>query len=125
MSTQIDAVLDAGLQAEFARIIKDRLPTEACGVMLPTPFRGQRIWEMPNRSLKAQQSFRMESADVRMALGEWIESNPARLTEVTFWHSHPSGDSTPSGPDLNNRVAQACNLVIALGEDNELLFNWY
>lgn len=110
---------------QFKRILEDRLPAEACGVLLPTPYRRKRIWEMPNRSKTSHDAFTMYSSDVQIELREWIDDNPGLLTEVAFWHTHPSGDPTPSKPDLSNRVSQACNLVLALDEQGEIVFNWY
>lgn len=118
--------LDEELIAEFYNIILDRYPIEACGVLLPTPHRGKLIWEMPNRSLKGDKNYRMESADVHLALGDWIVENSSRIHEVTFWHSHPSGNPMPSAVDLRHRVHQACNLVMAIDLDTEnIVFNWF
>lgn len=123
MKTQ--SVLTEAMLDQFKRIIKDRLPAEACGVLLPTPHRGHHIWEMPNRSMNSHDGFTMKAVDVQIQLKEWIEANPGLLTEVTFWHTHPSGNSTPSKPDLDNRVDQACNLIVALSPDDEVIFSWY
>ena len=113
------------MMSEFYRITQDRLPAEACGVMIPTPHRERYIWEMPNRSMKPQTGFKMQSSDVRYCIGEWIENNPDLLTEVTFWHSHPSGNAEPSDLDLQHKVENAKNLVVAITKENQLSLTWY
>lgn len=94
-----------------------RLPSEACGVILPTPYRGQYVIELPNRSLTAHRSFIMWSTDLQLEIGPWLIDHGDRLGEVIFWHTHPSGDPEPSVQDLANRVVDADNLVVTYSGD--------
>lgn len=123
MSNALDLTKD--LVVELHQICRDRMPTEACGIMLPTSHHGRYIFEMPNRSLKPQTSFDMQVADIWLSVGEWLESNSDLVSEVTFWHSHPSGDPNPSRPDLHHRIDGARNLVLVATPDKELLLTWY
>lgn len=111
-------VLETSIVQEIARIGELRRPNEACGVLLPFPWRGQPVWELPNRALKPHDSFLMTSEDVVLQLQGWIDENPeaAKWENMTFWHTHPSGNTGPSQEDLDNRIINCGNLVVSLGE---------
>lgn len=96
-----------------------RRPAEACGVLLPFPWKGRQVFEMPNRSKKQNDSFALLSDDVTMTLQDWIADHPdsAVWENITIWHTHPSGGVGPSKEDMDNRIEVCGNLVVALTED--------
>ena len=105
-------LLDKPSLAEIGRLGLLRAPEEACGVLLPSPLRGSRVHEMPNRSSRASDSFMFCASDVREVLAEWLAEHPDG--EATIWHTHPGGNVGPSAFDLGHRVEEAGNLVVAL-----------
>jgi proteasome lid subunit RPN8/RPN11 len=110
-------VITEDLIQEIVTIGDLRLPNEACGVLLPTPHRNKRVFEIPNRSKYPANSFEMHSDDIVMEIEDWIIENPSSACweQVTIWHTHPSGGVGPSRVDLQNRIEKCGNLVISLG----------
>lgn len=111
--------------AEIDAIGQSRLPIEACGILLPAPWRENWVYEMPNRSLSAEKSFKFHSGDVLMLLDNWfnlVGSDQAH--RIAIWHTHPKGSIGPSRADLHNKVAKTHNLVVAL-TDNGPIPAWY
>lgn len=102
---------------EIARIGRERQPAEACGVLLPTPFRGSRVWEMPNRASRFNEAFELHTDDIVVQLGEWLGQNRDHWDDLAVWHTHPSGDTTPSKADMEGRFEPMANLVVALTEE--------
>lgn len=112
-------VLTIDLVEEMVRIAGERIPNEACGVIIPTHYRGQRVFEMPNRAKKPRESFEMNSEDISIALEGWIEKNRelAVWGKLVIWHSHPNGLVGPSKTDLDNRIQHCGNLVVSLTDE--------
>lgn len=110
--------LDPADLKEMARLGRERSPNEACGLLLPTPFKGKRVWEMPNRS-KYPGQFEMWPADIEVALSPWFEdpSNHGLGDDIVMWHTHPSGNAGPSDVDLENKVPHLANLIIAVSDE--------
>lgn len=109
--------LSPAIMGEIIRIGNLRLPNEACGVIIPTPFKGQQVFEMPNRSKLPAESFVMHSEDITLTIMDWAADNPDAVWEkMVIWHTHPSGGVGPSKNDLDNRIEHCGNLVVSLGE---------
>lgn len=110
------ALLDKDDLDQIADIGKERHPVEACGILLPTPFRGRKIWEMPNRSFEPN-TFELRGEDVSMTLVDWFNTNDRALWhQVVVWHTHPSGTVGPSRQDMASRVDGCCNLVVTIDD---------
>lgn len=111
---------------EIVNIGLKRRPNEACGVILPTPYRGRQVFEMPNRSKTPANEFKMTSEDILLTLEEWATNNPEAIWEnITIWHTHPSGKDGPSKTDLNNRIVHCGNLVVALHDEGHGTATWF
>lgn len=102
--------------AEIARIGNLRLPAEACGVLLPYSWRGQQVWEMPNRSKTPHNTFAMKSDDIVVTLTDWSREENLGWESLTLWHTHPTGSSSPSKADLENRTEHCGNLLVGLSD---------
>lgn len=109
-------VLDKTFVDKIYEIGMRRAPSEACGILLPTAHKGQRVWEMPNRHHEHHDHFEMSTDDVLMELGGWFSNNEELWGQVTVWHTHPEGVPGPSEVDRENRVEDCCNLIVALTE---------
>ena len=106
--------------AEIARIGHLRKPVEACGFILPTPHRNRRVWEMPNRA-KEPDTYLMVEHDIELSIGEWFGADTEPYyDQIVVWHTHPSGNAAPSQDDINNRLEDCCNLVVALSDDGQV-----
>jgi len=112
-------VIEPQLLAELVAIGQERLPNEACGVILPYRWHGKQVFEMPNRSLRPHDRFDMRSEDIGIALQDWVNDNRGEVAweQLTLWHTHPSGSTNPSEIDMANRVPNCGNLIIALGDN--------
>jgi proteasome lid subunit RPN8/RPN11 len=112
-------IIDPATLRELGRIGDLRRPNEACGVLLPFPWRGKRIWEMPNRADRPHDSFSINSSDIVMTLQDWVDENEgvAMWEDIVLWHTHPNGAIGPSRIDLDNRISDCGNLVVTLTDD--------
>lgn len=112
-------VLEKHLVDEMGRIGEERRPTEACGLLLPFPWREQQIFEMPNRSKTPHDSFVMKGSDIELVLAEFFEENEDKSMwpQITAWHTHPGGNVGPSVEDLRNKPKLIRSLVVSLHED--------
>lgn len=117
----ITAYLDKAIVDEIGKIGLDRAPAEACGVILPTPHKGKRVWEMPNRSKRMHDSFEMHGTDLEISLTDY----PGNFAEILIWHTHPNGGMGPSTADLQHRHTQVGNLVVTLLEDGTAKATFY
>lgn len=103
--------------SELVDFGRERYPTEACGMLLPEPWKGSQVIELPNRSLEGHDSYTIWPDDVELALGEWAHSVDQFAREaVGVWHTHPSGLIGPSRRDMRTRLAGVAYLVVSLGE---------
>lgn len=120
-------VLETDLIQEMADIGKRRLPNEACGVLIPIPWRGKRIFEIPNRSETPKDSFQMKSEDIVLVLEDWAAAYPneASWDEVVIWHTHPGGGVGPSRVDMHNRIEYCGNLVVTLVGEGPPVAVWF
>lgn len=109
-------VLEPDLVNTIAHIGMQRKPNEACGVITPTPHKGRRVFEVPNRSSLPRDSFEMSSEDIVLELRHWMANNQAyaRWDQLVMWHTHPGGNIGPSQTDVENRIEHCGNLVVAL-----------
>jgi proteasome lid subunit RPN8/RPN11 len=117
----ITTLLEEKIVQEIAALGRERAPAEACGILLPTPHKGERVWEMPNRSLHPQDSFTMHGTDIKLSVGDW----EGDFREMVIWHTHPAGNIGPSREDLRGRLDRVGNLVITLLPNNEAKATWY
>lgn len=90
--------------AEIVRIGTERLPNEACGILLTRSGAGPRIIEVPNRADEPHHDVLMLNEEFDEALRR-IVGDPARypgnLTrELVVWHTHPGGLVGPSRNDM-------------------------
>lgn len=86
-------------------------------MLLPEPYKGSQVVELPNRSLEANTSYVIWPDDVEVALGEWAHMvDSAARDAVSVWHTHPSGLVGPSRRDMRSRLAGISYLVVALGD---------
>lgn len=115
---------DQALQEIFELGLR-RVPSEACGFLLPKPYHDSWIVEMPNRSMHPHNSFEFNASDVRIALGNWLnEATVEEAEEVTLWHTHPSGGIGPSRIDMHNKIEGAHHLVVTITEEGPVP-SWY
>lgn len=112
-------IIDPQLLEEIVAIGRERLPNEACGVIIPERWHGRQVFEMPNRSLQPRDHFDMRSEDIGIALQDWVNDRRGAVAweQLTLWHTHPSGLAGPSKEDMAHRVPNCGNLIIALGDD--------
>lgn len=120
-------VLEPTVVREIERIGWERAPAEACGILLPYPWRGQQVWEMPNRSNTPHDEFIMKGEDIALTLEDWLEETPEGLwTQIVAWHTHPSGNLGPSKADLERRPKKNLRcLVVTLYPDKEAKATWF
>lgn len=121
-------VLEKTTIEQMAEIGRLRLPNEACGVLIPPPgWKGQQVFELPNRSKTPADSFVMSSDDIVMTLEEWAAeySDPSVWSDITIWHTHPSGAVGPSKADMENKIEQCGNLVLSLPAEGDPLPTWF
>lgn len=124
-------VLEDQIVQEIARIGTERLPNEACGLLMPKPINGQWVWEVPNRSLQPHDSFVMRGSDIFLTLDsilggiESMDQLEEMLPEITIWHTHPHGNVGPSKADLENKPAKFKSLVVTMREKEPPLATWF
>lgn len=120
-------VLEEDMVMEIARIGDLRSPSEACGLLLPTPVNGVQIIELPNRSMTPQDDFEMRGTDMLMALEQVFQGDfPEQLIDsLTAWHTHPGGNLGPSRFDMKNRPARLKSLVVTLYPDRPPQATWF
>lgn len=123
---EADNLLDVQQLTELSEIYWLRYPTEACGVIIPSPHKGKRVFEMPNRSMTPQSEYLMAGSDINFELHEWFQGHDGELSGVIFWHTHPSGDPKPSRADREHRVNGAMNLVVTFADrEADIQLKWY
>lgn len=126
LETDLNNLLNADQLAELAETYWLRHPTEACGVIIPSPHKNKTVFELPNRSLEPQSSYLMASSDLNLELHEWFMANEDKLAGVIFWHTHPSGDVKPSKVDRAHRVSGAMNLIVSfVDSEGSIQLRWY
>ena len=122
----MEAILlhDTALQ-EIYQLGQKRSPAEACGVLLPSPWKGSWILEIPNRSNHCHDSFQYTTYDLREVLRAWFDQAEAEeVTKLALWHTHPSGGIGPSRVDMQSRVAGARHVVVTLTDEGPVP-SWY
>ena len=118
-------MLTDNLMQQIANIGRERVPAEACGVLLPEPYAGSQVWEMPNRSKTPHDSFEMLGSDIVLSLEGWFAGkDDDEVKEVVIWHTHPRGNIGPSRYDMRNRLEGHHHLVISLTE-GDAKASWY
>lgn len=104
--------------AEIYRIGLLRAPSEACGVIIPTPRIREvatQVIEVPNRSMNHTTSYCLDGLDVQMELKDWKETATEEDQDrLAIWHTHPEGHIGPSVADLQTRLDGVPYLVVAL-----------
>lgn len=118
--------LSEKLLEKINRIGQDRLPNEACGLLLPSDWHGEQVIELPNRSLRPHDEYIIWPDDVEVAIGEWAHQvdHDAR-NAVAVWHTHPAGNIGPSPGDLAKRIEGAAYLVVAYQGDGSWIPTWF
>jgi desampylase len=89
-------------------------PREACGLLLGAGDGIERFTECANVSDAPEIRFEIDPAALFAALRAERAGGPALLG---YWHSHPSGDATPSRTDAAMAAADGKLWVILGGED--------
>lgn len=104
---------------------QERSPSEACGILLPQPYKGSWIIELPNRSHHPHDSFEYNTMDIRLALADWLEEAEGDdIRGIALWHTHPSGGIGPSRIDMRNRIPDSHHLVVTLTNEGPVP-SWY
>ena len=113
-------VLEESMVQEIARLGQSAYPNEACGLLLPSPVRGQQVIQLPNRSKEPADSVEIDDEDLILQLeavyGERIPADA--VNEITIWHTHPGGNIGPSKYDLQNKPKVFKFLVVTLFQDD-------
>ncbi|MET3722216.1 M67 family metallopeptidase [Sphingomonas trueperi] len=89
-------------------------PREACGLLLGAGGRIERFTECANVSEVPEIRFEIDPAALFAALRTERAGGPALLG---YWHSHPSGDPSPSRTDAAMAAADGKLWVILGGQD--------
>lgn len=116
----IKLFLSPEMVSEITRIGLDAYPSEACGVLLPTPLNeawGEigKVVQLPNRSLQHHDHYALDPDDVAVAIGDWAHSVTFEQRDsVAVWHTHPQGNIGPSKTDLDKKHPDIAYLVVAL-----------
>lgn len=126
--TQSSIVLTSEIMGELRRIVLYRLPSEACGLLLPSP-RGHgsatQVVELPNRSPIHRSGYAIDPDDVYLEIEAWMEGQTEEeIGRVAVWHSHPKGHVGPSKGDLNIKEEGVPYLVLAV-QDNQIIPCWF
>lgn len=118
MTSSLGIHLTPTLLAEIDRIGKERAPSEACGVLLMRPryhTPESQVVELPNRSMRAHDTYEIYTGDMRIELGSWIhDTSEEEISHMAIWHTHPQGNIGPSGRDMKTRNKELNYLVVAL-----------
>lgn len=120
-------VLEQKMVNQIANIGRERLPNEACGLLLPFEVHGVQVIELPNRSKKPHDSFEMTGEDMLLSLEQVFQGdfNPDLIPSLTAWHTHPHGNVGPSKYDMENKPAKLLSLVVTLFEDGPPKATWF
>lgn len=123
-------VLEQAMVDAIAQIGYAAYPNEACGLLLPEPVRGQQVVELPNRSKEPLDSVEMDAEDLVIQLEMLYGDNVPSLIlpNITWWHTHPSGNIGPSKFDIENKPYQIKCLVVTLwpeAEDKAPVATWF
>lgn len=117
--------LSEKILAEIEQIGRQRLPIEACGVLLPSDWRNSQVVELPNRSLTPHNEYVIWPDDLEVAIGEWAHKVDHQARDaVAVWHTHPSGNVGPSRLDMQKRIEGAAYLVVAI-QDDAAIPTWF
>ena len=126
MRTPVLPLLTDEILQEIGRIGRDRAPSEACGVITHVPLKGSFVFEMPNRSLEHLNTYAMRMGDIMetlMAVG-WNNSRECwgddlldadlAWRQLALWHTHPSGNVSPSRVDMQSKQKNLHYIVVGL-----------
>lgn len=123
--TKLKVVLTPQLINQIAHFGELRRPIEACGVLIPEPYKGSQVFELPNRSLAGTDRYEMSTHDIQLILQGWFETTPReRWDEMVVWHTHPGGNIGPSRGDMQNRHPDLTYLVVTLTETGPVA-SWF
>lgn len=120
-------VLEKEMVEEISRIGVLRSPCEAAGILLPFPFEGRQIIELPNRSSTPHDFFEMAAEDLILSMEKFVTKHPdpSVWNMTVIWHTHPAGHVGPSTFDMQNKVTDLRHLVVSLHPEGEALATWY
>lgn len=104
---------------KIIQIGMQRLPYEACGVVVPDLDQPCEEWvhELANRSEDPLNSYRIDPQTISGLLVD-----PDVWDDVLVWHTHPSGHIGPSRGDMAQRDPRLRYLVVALPRGEPMLF---
>lgn len=123
MSSQVGVFLSQQMIDEIVRIGLDAAPSEACGVLLPTPKVADwgetaKVVPLPNRSLDHIHNYAIQPGDIKLAIAEWAARSTAEeRNALAVWHTHPRGEVGPSRTDMQTRLPGIAYLVVAIDPD--------
>jgi len=120
--TDVEVRLDADLEKGLVHTLRNRLPYEACGVIMGTVTSG--IIEASEFRL-IRNAAGHPAAHFSFHPEDWIavffEAQKNQREIVGFFHSHPSGTIVPSDSDLAGFVPWRTYWIIGLTEaDHEI-----
>lgn len=118
-------VLEQPVVEEIARIGRERMPNEACGILLPVPHRGHTVFELPNRSKMPADSFELWGTDIMLQLEAFGEEYCEDIEDLTIWHTHPRANVGPSRADMENKPEVFTHLVVAIAEEGPPVATWF
>ena len=112
---------DEQIVHKIAEIGSLRAPIEAVGLII-----NDSVLELPNRSLRGQDSFQVNIDDIGVMLtnsniSPSIWQDPSM---ITLWHTHPAGGVGPSRQDMRQRISEIKHLVVALTQSGPVP-TWY
>lgn len=99
------------------RISADLAPREACGLLFGTAHAITAMQATENRAEDPERRFEIDPAALFAALRAERAGGPEL---VGYWHSHPSGDATPSATDAAMAAPDGRLWLIVAGKEAAL-----
>lgn len=113
--------------ASIVELGKQRIPREACGILLTRRDSGLRIVEVPNSSPDSDATL-MLGADLHAAIEQLVSAEPPYHgdleRDLVIWHTHPGGKVGPGREDMRERrkYPTARCLVVSLPNGEAVQF---
>lgn len=105
----------------------ERWPNEACGILIPTPIKSKSVYELPNRSKTPADAFELWGTDIMLQLETFTDDNTPDwdVSDLTIWHTHPSGGVGPSPADMTTKPEVFTHLVVTLMKGSPPVATWF